>query len=82
MRTTLIFPDHIAKRAKARAALRGMTLSRYAEECLRTDLARPDGERVGDWLAKLPSTPAAASREVNALIAEAEFEKIDPEMWR
>ena len=82
MKTTVILNDHLVKRAKSRAALRGWTLSHYMEKCLEADLAKSEDGRVGDWLSQLPATPKSAANEVNALLGKADFEKIDPEMWR
>lgn len=82
MKTTLILDDHLVRRAKSHAALRGLTLSRYMEKCLELGLTGMREQRVGDWLHTLPATPAAAAKEVNALLESADFEVVDPEMWQ
>ncbi len=64
------------------AALQGVTLSHFVEKCLANGLKQGKAPRVGDWLKDLPATPAAAAREVDAILQEAGFDDIDAEMWQ
>jgi hypothetical protein len=82
MKTTLILNDILVRRAKSQAALQGLTLSHFVEKCLANGLKQGMSPRVGDWIKKLPATPAGATREVDAVLKEAGFDDIDPEMWQ
>ncbi len=82
MKTTLILKDELVRRAKSRAALRGWTLSRYLERCLEKGLGEEELASVGDWIDQLPQTPAHAQKEVDARLKEADFERVDEEMWK
>jgi len=82
MKTTLTLRDELVRKAKSRAALRGLTLSRYMEECLEKGLQETESSSVGDWLHTLPDTPDGSAEEVEAIIRSGDFEQIDPEMWR
>ncbi len=82
MKTTLILRDDLVRRAKSRAALRGWTLSHYMEKCLEQNLKNSDSARVGDWLKDLPPTPDGATRDVDNILRDADFQEIEPEMWQ
>ena len=81
MKTTLILRDELVRKAKSRAALRGMTLSRYMETCLENSLLETEAASVGDWLQSLPEVPEGATEEVDAILRLGDFDRIDPEMW-
>lgn len=82
MKTSLILNDTLVRKAKSRAALQGLTLSRYMEACLEKSLHAPEPECVGDWIRTLPNTPKSAAKEVNSVIAQGAFDEIDKEMWQ
>lgn len=52
------------------------------EKCLEQSLQGPARARVGDWLKDLPPTPKGATRDVDKILDEADFQKIDAEMWQ
>jgi hypothetical protein len=81
MKTTVILQDHLLRSAKAHAALRGWTLSRYLESCLEKNLEMEKTSKVGDWLGTLPRTPRSATLEVEEILKGAGFDDIDPDMW-
>lgn len=81
MKTTLILRDELVRKAKSRAALRGLTLSRYMETCLEKSLQEKESACVGDWLHTLPDVPDGAVEEVEAIIRSGDFDRIDPELW-
>ncbi|MEX2605935.1 MAG: hypothetical protein WD708_01210 [Kiritimatiellia bacterium] len=81
MKTTLILKDDLVRKAKSKAALHGWTLSHYMEKCLEHSFEQPEPASVGTWLDSLPKVPSKAQREVETILAEADFQKIDPEMW-
>jgi len=81
MKTTLILPDDLVRKVKSRAALDGLTLSRYVERCLDHSLREDKPEKVGDWVYALPKVPQAVVKEVNDIISNEGFDHIDPEMW-
>ncbi len=82
MKTTLILNDTIVRKAKARAALQGVSLSRYMEKSLEDSLKAREPGCVGDWIHSLPETPRGATKEISARIKEGAFDQIDPEMWQ
>ncbi len=82
MKTSLILNDTLVRKAKSRAALQGLTLSRYLEVCLEKSLDAPEPECVGDWIGTLPNTPKSAAKEVNSVMAQGGFDEIDEEMWK
>ncbi|MDA3873441.1 MAG: hypothetical protein PF795_05735 [Kiritimatiellae bacterium] len=81
MKTTLILKDDLVRKAKSKAALHGWTLSHYMERCLERSFEQPEPESVGDWLDRLPKVPSKAHHEVNAIVEDADYQKVDPEMW-
>lgn len=84
MKTTLILRDELVRRAKARSALRGQSLSRYMEDSLERSLREDEKEQatVAGWLAALPRVSKAATKDLRGLLASNGFRAIDEEMWR
>lgn len=83
MKTTLEIPDPIFRRAKSKAAERGIPLRQFVTEALEDKLnASPPPSRK-PWikhLGKLKHLRKETER-INRLIEE-NTEKIEPEMWR
>ena len=84
MKTTLILRDDLVRRAKARAALRGQTLSGWIEEGLerrlREEEARPPS--LAEWLHALPVVDPGSVADLEATLAAADFREIDEDQWR
>lgn len=81
MKTTLEIPDALFRRAKARAAESGQTLTRLLSEAIDEKLARPtSASRKKPWMsfAGAFKRDRAESRRILERI-EAEFEVIEPE---
>ena len=80
MKTTLEIPDAVMRRAKARAAATGQTLTRLVTEALNEMLAKPTVRREKPWMefAGAFKQYRAESRRILERIAE-EFEGIEPE---
>lgn len=82
MKTTLEIPDTTFRRAKARAAEKGIPLRQFVSEAVEDKLKtnRPAGERP--WMkhfGRLKDLRKETNR-INRLIERA-FEEIDPEVW-
>lgn len=71
-----------AKSRDALPALKGCTFSKYMELCLEKSLKEEETTSVKDWLYELPERSSQAVREVEAVLDEADFNNIDPEMWK
>ncbi len=84
MKTTLILRDDLVRRAKARAALRGQSLSRYMEDSLERSLNVDEDSpvTVEAWISSLPKVSAEAASSLSAAIAEKDFRQIDEDMWQ
>lgn len=84
MKTTLILRDDLVRRAKARAALRGQSLSRYMEECMEGALKRDEDTptTMAQWIESLPRISRSAAAELEVALAKNDFREIDEEMWQ
>jgi hypothetical protein len=83
MKTTLEIPDAIFRRAKSRAAARGVPLRQFVTEAVEEKLKSEAESGAKPWLkhfGKLKHLRKETAR-INRLIEE-DSEKIDPEMWR
>ena len=80
MKTTLEIPEAVIRRAKARAAATGQTLTRLVTEALNEKLARGTTRRERPWMkfAGAFKGHRAESRRILDRIS-AEFEAIEPE---
>lgn len=82
MKTTLEIPDAIFRRAKARAAERGIPLRQLVSEAVEQSLRAKPADRENPW-ARLGGRLQHLRKEtarINAVIDQ-EFEKIEPEEW-
>lgn len=82
MKTTLEIPDTIFRRARTRAAERGIPFRQFVTEAVEEKLTAGAGAakpwvRLAGRLKHLHKETTRLSR-----IVEAEFERIDPEEWR
>ena len=80
MKTTLEIPEAVMRRAKARAAATGQTLTRLVTEALNEKLAKGTIRRERPWMkfAGAFKEHRAESRRMLERISE-EFEVIEPE---
>jgi hypothetical protein len=82
MKTTLEIPDAIFRRAKSRAAERGIPLRKFVTEAVEDKLKAVSTAGQKPWMkhmGKLKDLRKETER-INRVIEEA-FEEIDPEMW-
>ena len=80
MKTTLEMPDTLFRRAKAKAAERGIPLRQFVTEAVQEKLKGGHAEEAKPWMkaaGKLRHLRHETAR-INKLIEE-EFEKIEPE---
>ena len=84
MKTTVNIRDDVFRRAKARAALKGMSLSRFLEASLESSLKEeePDSSSWAEWFDSLPAISSAAAEDLNAFIESSDFRPIDKDMWQ
>ena len=83
MKTTLEIPDAIFRRAKSVAAARGVPLREFVTQAVKDKLAASSTPPERPWvkhMGKLKHLHEETER-INRLM-EADFEKIDAEMWR
>jgi len=82
VKTTLEIPDPVFRRAKARAAERGIPLRQFVTEAVEEKLAGAGPEEAKPWLKCLGKLRHLRSdlRRIDQVIEE-EFEKIEPEEW-
>lgn len=83
MKTTLEIPDKIFRQAKSKAAERGIPLRQFVTEAVEQKLLEPAPASERPWLkhfGKLKHLRKETAR-INKLI-EAEFETIEPELWK
>jgi hypothetical protein len=83
MKTTLEIPDAIFRRAKSKAAERGVALRQFVTEAVQEKLAesRLAGQKK-PWMKHMGKLRDIRheTKRINAAIDEA-FEKVDPEVW-
>ncbi len=82
MKTTLEIPDPVFRRAKARAAERGIPLRQFVTEAVEEKLLAKPAAGNRPWISlagKLRHLRKESAR-INRLI-EKEFERIEPEEW-
>jgi hypothetical protein len=83
VKTTLEIPDTVFRRAKSKAAERGIPLRQFVTEAVEEKLQTSSRNGEKPWmkhLGKLKDLHKETER-INKIIA-GEFEQIDPEMWR
>ena len=82
MKTTLEIPNSVFRRAKSRAAERGIPLRQFVTEAVEDKLKMVSANGQKPWMkhfGKLKNLRKETKR-VNRIIEEA-FEDVDPEMW-
>jgi hypothetical protein len=82
MKTTLEIPDHIFRRAKAKAAEQNVPLRQFVSEAVAERLKAPSAPGDKPWmkhLGKLKHLHKETER-INKAVEKA-FEQIDAEMW-
>ena len=82
MKTTLEIPDRIFRRAKSKAAERGIPLRQFVTEAVEDKLKTDPAPRQKPWMkhmGKLKDLRGESERIRKAI--EEEFEKVEPEMW-
>jgi hypothetical protein len=83
MKTTLEIPDAVFRRAKSKAAERGIPFREFVTEAVKDKLASEAKASEKPWvkhMGKLKHLHKETGR-INRLIAE-DSERIDVEMWR
>lgn len=82
MKTTLEIPDAIFRRAKSKAAERGIPLRQFVSEAVEEKLRNCSGGEDKPWMKQLGKLKHLRKEidQVDQAIEDA-FEKIDPEMW-
>jgi hypothetical protein len=80
MKTTLEIPEPVIRRAKARAAATGQTLTRLVTDALNEKLAKPAARANRPWMKAFGAfrKDRAESRRILDRI-EQEFEVVEPE---
>ena len=83
MKTTLEIPDPIFRRAKSKAAQRGIPLRQFVTEAVEDKLKDSPTTRKKPWLKGLGKLKhlRKETERINRIIEE-DSEKIDAEMWR
>lgn len=83
MKTTLYIQDELYRQAKSKAALEGKTLRQFIEEALALRISSHPAEspKPGHWIDRLPAIPEDAIKEIDAIISDPSFRKVDPKMW-
>ena len=83
MKITLNIREDLYRKAKAQAALQGITLSRFFEESLAKMLQEnaDNGVSLAAWAANLPTLSERATRDLENALSDPNFRTIDPEMW-
>jgi hypothetical protein len=82
MKTTLEIPDAIFRRAKSKAAERGIPLRQFVTEAVEDKLKNLSSATEKPWMkhvGKLKHLHKETAR-IDRIIEE-EFEKVEPEMW-
>jgi hypothetical protein len=82
MKTTLEIPDSVFRRAKSKAAERGIPLRQFVTEAVEDKLKATPSAGQKPWMkhvGKLKDLRKETQR-VKKVIEQA-FEKVDPEMW-
>ena len=82
MKTTIELPDSLLRRAKATAAMSGISMRQLLTEAMEQRLsARESRNPATGWRAAFGKASKTATRSVDKIISE-EFEKIDPKDWK
>lgn len=80
MKTTLEMPDPVLRKAKAKAAERGIPLRQFVTEAVEAKLRESDSEKP--WMKTIGGLRHLHKENVRIQrIIDEEFETIDPEEW-
>ncbi len=80
MKTTLEIPESVIRRAKARAAATGQTLTRLVTEALTEKLAKPAARVQKPWMSLAGAFEKDKAESLRILRRiEREFERVEPE---
>lgn len=82
MKTTLEMPDAVFRRAKSRAAERGVPFRQYVTEAVEEKLRADSPTNDKPWMKHVGKLKhlREETKRINEFIEET-FEKIDPEVW-
>ena len=82
MKITLEIPDSLFRRAKAKAAERGVPLRQFVTEAISEKLRNESRTAEKPWMASVGGLRhlRKETARINKIIEE-EFEKIEPEDW-
>ena len=82
MKTTLEIPDAVFRRAKSKAADRGIPLRQFVTEAVEEKLRVSSGEIHKPWMKHIGKLKdlRKETRRIETLI-EDNFEKVEPENW-
>jgi hypothetical protein len=82
MKTTLEIPDPVFRRAKSKAAERGIPLRQFVTEAVEDKLKGPPVSREKPWMKHVGKLKhlRRETKKINKAI-EDDFEKIDAELW-
>ncbi len=82
MKTTLEFPDKVFRKAKAKAAERGIPLRQFVTEAVEAKLREGENASEKPWMKSFGGLRHLHKENVRIQkIIDEEFEKIDPEEW-
>jgi hypothetical protein len=82
MKTTLEMPDPVFRKAKAKAAERGIPLRQFVTEAVEEKLAASRAQATKPWMKSFGALRHLHDENVRIQkIIDEEFEKIDPEDW-
>jgi hypothetical protein len=82
MKTTLEIPDRIFRKAKSKAAERGIPLRQFVTEAVEAKLKTSPSSGEKPWMKHMGQLRdlRKETKRINKLIEQA-FEEVDPEMW-
>ena len=82
MKTTLEFPDPVFRKAKARAAERGIPLRQFVTEAVEEKLAAAGNHGAKPWMKSFGALRHLHDENVRIQkIIDEEFGQIEPEDW-
>jgi hypothetical protein len=82
MKTTLEIPDTIFRRAKSKAAERGIPLRQFVTEAVEDKLKMAPAAGQKPWMKHMGKLKDLRKESVRITkVIEEAFEEVDPEMW-
>ena len=83
MKTTLEFPDKVFRKAKARAAERGVPFRQFVTEAVERSLEEQPPAGPRPWMRHFGQLRHLRKETARIMkVIDEEFETIDPEMWK